>query len=185
MKSTLRNMVLSLGGISAAAAIALSVCYNATLIPRQQAGAAAAARAVEAVLPQFDNAPLQQEVIVDGCKVYPATMGGDFVGAAVETVTHDGFSGDISMIVGFDASGKVVDYAILSQSETPGLGAKAGEWFRDPRENRSVLGTDAALSLTKDGGSVDGITAATITSRAFVGAVNHARQVYINYKSQL
>lgn len=184
MKSTLRNMVLSLGGISAAAALALSLCYNATLEPRLRAEADAADKAIEAVLPPFDNSPAQQTVTIDGSKVYPALNGGKVVGAAVETVTHDGFSGDISMIVGFAADGRLTDYVILSQAETPGLGAKAGEWFRDPRGHRSVIGTAEELSLTKDGGSVDGITAATITSRAFVGAVNHARQVFLKYMSQ-
>lgn len=184
MKSTLKNMTLSLGGISAVAALALSLCYNATLEPRRQAAAEAADKAIEAVLPPFDNSPAQQAAEVDGCTVYPAVKDGKIVGAAVETVTPDGFSGDILIIVGFAAGGTLTDYVVLSQSETPGLGAKAAEWFRDPSGHRSVIGTTAELSLTKDGGSVDGITAATITSRAFVGAVNHARQVFLKYMSQ-
>lgn len=181
MKSTLRNMVLSLGGFSAASALALGLCYNATIEPRRQAESDAANRAIEAVLPAFDNSPAQEVVAFDESKLYPAYKDGQLVGAAVETVTHDGFSGDISLIVGFAADGKLVNYAIMSHAETPGLGAKAGDWFKDPQGNRSILGSDGELALAKDGGSVDGITAATITSRAFINAVNKARQIYINY----
>lgn len=181
MKSTLRNMVLSLGGFSALSALALGLCYNATLEPRLKAEADAANKAIEAVLPEFDNSPVVEVVNIDDCKIYPAYHGGKLVGAAIETVAHDGFSGDISLIVGFDADAALVDYAILSHAETPGLGAKVGEWFKDSLGGRSVIGTTGDLALTKDGGSVDGITAATITSRAFVNAVNHARHIYINY----
>jgi len=75
-----------------------------------------------------------------------------------------------------------VNYAVLQHAETPGLGAKMTEWFKDvSRPRQSVVGRDLSqgpLSVSKDGGDVDAITASTITSRAFMEAVNRAYAAY-------
>lgn len=105
---------------------------------------------------------------------------GQFLGAAVESSTM-GFGGDLKVLVGFDAVGKVLGYTILQHAETPGLGAKADKWFqKDGKGNIIGRSMDAAKPLTvnKDGGDVDAITASTITSRAFLKAVNQAYAVY-------
>ena len=65
--------------------------------------------------------------------------------------------------------GKILNYSVLQHAETPGLGAKMQEWFRADKNKQSVLGRtipDGGLKVTKDGGDVDAITAATISSRA-------------------
>ena len=85
------------------------------------------------------------------------------------------------MLVGFDAEGKVLGYTVLQHSETPGLGAKADKWFqKDGKGN--IIGRDLSdgkpLVVDKDGGDVDAITASTITTRAFLKAVNQAYAVY-------
>ena len=88
-----------------------------------------------------------------------------------------GFGGEIRVIVGFDTEGKLLNYSVLQHAETPGLGAKMQEWFRTDKNRQSVLGrnlSDGELKVTKDGGDVDAITASTITSRAFLNAVNRA-----------
>ena len=80
------------------------------------------------------------------------------------------------MLVGFDATGKILGYTILESSETPGLGMKAGDWFQKGGKG-CVIGlspADGDLTVTKDGGKVDAITASTITSRAFLKAINQA-----------
>ena len=85
------------------------------------------------------------------------------------------------MIVGFDAEGKLYNYSVLQHAETPGLGSKMQEWFRTEGTDRSVLGSDLSqgpLQVKKDGGTVDAITAATISSRAFLDAINRAYSAF-------
>jgi electron transport complex protein RnfG len=85
-------------------------------------------------------------------------------------------------MVGFDTGDKVVNYAVLSHAETPGLGSKMNDWFRDTaKPNQVVIGrnlSEGNLSVSKDGGQIDAITASTITSRAFLEAINKAYVVY-------
>lgn len=103
------------------------------------------------------------------------------LGAAVESITS-GFGGDLKVLVGFDTEGNILGYTILQHSETPGLGAKADKWFQKNGKG-NIIGMNLEknnLTVKKDGGDVDAITASTITSRAFLLAVN---QAYSAYKS--
>lgn len=103
------------------------------------------------------------------------------MGAAVESYSKKGFSGEIKVIVGFDTEGTLCNYSVLQHSETPGLGAKMQDWFRTDKNKQSVIGRKldgSGLKVTKDGGDVDAITAATISSRAFLDAVNRAYSAY-------
>ena len=103
---------------------------------------------------------------------------GKDLGAAVESTTG-GFGGDLKVLVGFDPEGKILGYTLLEQAETPGLGAKADKWFQKG-EKGDIIGKDPKepLTVSKDGGQVDAITASTITSRAFLLAVNNAYSAY-------
>ena len=103
---------------------------------------------------------------------------GKDLGAAVESTTM-GFGGDLKVLVGFDAEGNVLGYTLLEHAETPGLGAKADKWFQKG-EKGDIIGKSPAepLTVSKDGGQVDAITASTITSRAFLLAVNNAYSAY-------
>jgi electron transport complex protein RnfG len=102
--------------------------------------------------------------------------GGHIIGYAVEVVPS-GFDGEITMIVGFDTQYKITGISIISHTETAGLGAVAaannasGEAFRN-----QFVGKSGELAVTKDGGEVDAITGATITSRAVVEGVNAATE---------
>lgn len=100
------------------------------------------------------------------------------LGAAVESTTG-GFGGDLKVLVGFDTEGKIKGYTLLEHAETPGLGAKADKWFQKG-EKGDIIGKSPAepLTVSKDGGQVDAITASTITSRAFLLAVNNAYNAY-------
>lgn len=100
------------------------------------------------------------------------------LGAAVES-TSGGFGGDLKVLVGFDPEGKILGYTLLEHAETPGLGAKADKWFQKG-EKGDIIGKDPKepLTVSKDGGQVDAITASTITSRAFLLAVNNAYNAY-------
>lgn len=199
MKSTLRNMVLSLTGIAAVMGAALGVVHHYTEEPIAQAIERARFDALSSVLPSGDALEIGEakEITVPGdtrpVVVFPAEADGKFAGAAVETWTMDGFSGEIDVMVGFSADGKISGYKVLSHAETPGLGAKADEWFRledgnadgatgaSQKGRKSIIGTRHELTVSKDGGNIDGITAATITSRAFLQAVNRARNAFEIY----
>ena len=106
---------------------------------------------------------------------------GKDLGAAVESTTN-GFGGDLKVLVGFNPEGKILGYTILETAETPGLGAKADKWFQKGGKG-NIIGKDPKEPLdvkpVKGGkGDVDAITASTITTRAFLLAVNNAYKAY-------
>lgn len=192
MKSSLINMVVSLGIITVAAAALLSWIYTMTEQPIAEANQRNQVEAIQNVAPEFDNDPIAEatEVVPEGestaVKVFPARKDGKLVGAAVESYSNTAFSGTIRLIYGFDIDGNVMGYAVMEHAETPGLGAKMDEWFRTEGTPRSVIGLnalEAPLTVSKDGGQVDAITAATITSRAFLDALNRAAKAFGQVKA--
>lgn len=101
------------------------------------------------------------------------------LGVAIESTTM-GFGGELKVLVGFDVDGNITGYTILQHAETPGLGAKADKWFQEG-EKGDIIGKSPSkkpLVVKKDGGDVDAITASTITTRAFLKAVNQAYDAY-------
>lgn len=184
MKSTLRNMMLSLGAIASVAGLILGLMNDATADARALARTAARSEAIARVLPPFDNNPLGTADTAAGCTVYRATRNGSDAGYAVTATSPDGFGGPLTVMAGFDTAGTLTGYEILESTETPGLGSKAGEWFRNPSGHRSVLGSRGILAVTKDGGDIDAISGATITSRAFTDALNTARRAFETYRKR-
>ena len=177
-QSTLTNMLLSLTAIALVAAAALAALNAVTAAPIEAAQKAKVEQAISAVLPAFDRL---EDRSVDGttCHIgYDAE--GNMVGAAVEAGNDKGFGGHLQVMVGFDKEGTVYGYQILETHETPGLGAKAGEWFQKGSKG-DIIGrrpADATLTVKKDGGNVDAITGSTITSRAFLDVVNQAASIF-------
>ena len=176
-------MLLVLTGITAICVALLAYVNELTKEPIAQANAKTLSDAVKAVVPGFDNDPIAEKRVqmVDGVEyaVYPASKGGEFIGAAVESKAM-GFGGDLKVLVGFDAQGNIIDYSLLSHAETPGLGSKADAWFKKG-EKGDITGKnpgETPLTVTKDNGQIDAITASTITSRAFLNAVNLAYAAY-------
>ena len=172
LESTFKNMVLSLVIISVVAAGALAGVYILTEknIALQEAQKQQAA--ILAVLPEGCTVAEPEEV--EGLTIYKAFKDDQWIATAVET-SEVGFDGPQVIMVGLDADGSVLDYVVLKQTETPGLGAHIDHWFKDAIGNRSIIGKKAgALAVNKDGGEVDAITAATISSRAFLKAINKA-----------
>lgn len=173
-------MLLSLTAIALVAAAALAALNGVTKEPIAQAQQAKVEQAISAVLPAFDRL---EDRDVDGtlCHIgYDAE--GNFVGAAIESGNDKGFGGHLQLMVGFDKEGAVCGYQILETHETPGLGAKADQWFQKGAKGDIIGQTPAASALTvkKDGGTVDAISGSTITSRAFLGIVNDAAEVFSN-----
>ncbi len=179
-ESSLKNMLLALTAIALVAAAALAALNAVTAEPVAKAQQAKVEKAISAVLPAFDRL---EERTVDGTTCYVAfDQAGQMVGAAVSAGNDKGFGGHLQLMVGFDAEGTVSGYQILETHETPGLGAKADQWFqKDGKGN--VIGrkpVDGNLTVKKDGGDIDAITGSTITSRAFLGIINDAAAVFAN-----
>ena len=95
-------------------------------------------------------------------------------GTAVKITDPKGFGGALTVMVGLAQDGTILGYKVLESSETPGLGAKAQDWFQKGQKG-DIIGKQAGkLEVSKDGGEVDAITASTITSRAFLRCINAA-----------
>lgn len=186
LKSTLPNMLMSLAGICIIAGAALAAVNMFTMGPIAESKAAALQKAIQQVTPEFNNNPTDDQckgitAEGDSLVIFPARMDGKLVGVAVESFTKKGFGGEIKVIVGFDREGKLLNYSVLQHAETPGLGSKMEQWFRTEKNKQSIVGrnlSEGNLTVTKDGGNVDAITAATISSRAFLDAVNRAYSAY-------
>lgn len=189
LASTLPNMILSLVGICIVVASLLAILNSLTMEPIAQAKAKAKMDALGAVLPPFDNDPSAEgfPILLEGEKdslmIYPARSKGVKVGYAIESYTDKGFSGRIAVMIGINMQGRLVDFSVLESNETPGLGTRISEWYRDGRHAagiKDIRGLDLKqyypLRLDRDGGAIDGITAATISSRAFMDAINRAYQ---------
>lgn len=187
LESNFKNMFLSLFTICLVVAALLAQVNKMTAKPIAEAKAMKLVNAIREVVPPFDNDPVAEAYKMpdgqgDSLTVYPAKKGDEIVGFAVNSSSKNGFGGNIQIMVGFDTENKIVNYSVLQHSETPGLGSKMTQWFKDTtKPNQSIIGRDLSagqLKVSKDGGNVDAITASTITSRAFLEAVNKAYAVY-------
>lgn len=180
MKNILR-LTLTLTVICVVAGGLLASVDRLTRDPIAAALRAEKSAALATVLPECDNTPDTDTVVVSADNVdwtfYIARRAGETVGAAYVTSSSAGYGGNISLMVGLTATGTVHAIAILEQKETPGLGAKISEPdFRDQFKGRSIADTNWAVK--KDQGDIDQITAATISSRAVVQAIKTGLDVY-------
>lgn len=184
-------MFLSLSLICLTVAILLAQVNKMTAKPIADAKAMKLQNAISEVVPEFDNDPTAEAFMMptgegDSLLVYPAKKENQIVGYAINSFSNNGFSGNIEIMIGFDMAHKIVNYSVLQHGETPGLGSKMTAWFKDTtKPSQSVIGRDlsqGALAVSKDGGDVDAITASTITSRAFIEAVNRTYNVYLESK---
>ena len=177
-ESNLLNMLLVLTAISVVSAGVLALADRATAEPILKSRQEKKSSAVKIVLPQFEE--LRNDTIA-GLPCWMASdPEGKPVGVAVESFSDAGFSGHISIMVGFDSNGTITGYQILETHETPGLGAKADSWFQEDGKG-CVIGKNPGtepLKVAKDGGEVDAISGATITSRAFCEAINTAYKIF-------
>ncbi|WP_088339696.1 RnfABCDGE type electron transport complex subunit G [Robiginitalea sediminis] len=184
--STLANMVLVLLAITLAAGVTLGFVNQWTLEPKAAAQRARKLEALSSVLPEFNNQPVDQVVRLavgrDSIEYYPAYMDDTFVGAAVTGYSEKGYSGNVRIMVGFEPDGTILNIAVLEQKETPGLGTKMkGESFIRQFRGQNPSGFD--LRVEKDGGEVDALAGATISSRAFCEAALMAYEAYVDQQN--
>ena len=174
-ESTFKNMVLSLTLISLGASACLGYVYQMTKAPIELSILNKKLTAIKQVVPEFNNNPDAEMFKLptgegDSLEIYPAKKDSIIVGYAVNTNTNKGFSGNISLMAGFKPDGTIFNITVLEQKETPGLGTKMAEpLFKDQFNDKNP--SEFSLKVKKDGGPVDAITAATISSRAFCDAV--------------
>ena len=168
LESNFTNMVVVLFSVTLIASAAVGYVYSLTAGPIEAAKQAKQVNAIREVIPgEFDNDPnadVWKSQTADGGELefYPAKK--------------NGFGGKIWLMVGFNPDGSVANYSVLEHKETPGLGSKMDVWFTSNGKGNITGKTPGTqgLKVSKDGGDVDAITAATISSRAFLDAVNRA-----------
>ncbi len=187
MESTLKNMVLTLGVITLVASAAVGAVYALTKEPIEAAKRAKTTAALASVLPPFEGEPVADTVTVDGTQaiVYTAMKADSIVGYAVQSITTEGFGGEIKFMTGFDPGGSILKIEVLAHAETPGLGDKLESGKSDfsvQFEGRSP--GQMKMAVRKDGGEVDAITAATISSRACINAISHAWEAFLKVKGE-
>ena len=180
VKSSFKNMSLCLLAICLVCSALLAGVYVLTAEPIAAAAAAKNEAAIKEVLPEA-AVTIEEERTVDfeGAS-YSYNLAydelGNTVGCAIN-VAPVGFGGPIVIKVGFDVNGCICNTKVLSQAETPGLGAKCVEpAFSDQFKGWNPAEKD--LAVKKDGGDVDAITASTITSRAYADGLLLATKVF-------
>jgi electron transport complex protein RnfG len=132
----------------------------------------------------FDNDPSKDAVCIDGTEVFRCAKGGKTAGVALTTIGENAYSGTIKCLVGIQLDGTVTGFEIVQSAETPGLGSEASkcEW------RKQMIGKgpkDMNWSVKKDGGDVDAISGATITSRSVINCVTKAQEFVAKHGAEI
>jgi electron transport complex protein RnfG len=194
-ESTLKNMLLTLLVVTLVSSAAVGFIYSLTKEPIAAVRVQKINASLAEVIPTFDSIHTFK-VATDGDTLvfYETYYNGAPVGTAIETFDDNGYCGRIGIMVGFLPNGTINGVTVLAQKETPGLGAKMSDKQKEgagkpllsfgksstdakPVFTTQFLGKnpiDFKLAVKQDGGKVDAITASTISSRAFCGAVQRA-----------
>lgn len=187
LESSITNMVLVLVGVALITGGILAYVNHITEAPIKLQAEKTLADGIKAVMGGVQLSVAENDTIKQTIKGKEAVFvihktvdsNKQDLGVAVESTTGS-FGGDLKVLVGFDKDGNILGYTILQHAETPGLGAKADKWFQKDGKG-SIIGKNPNkdnLTVKKDGGDIDAITASTITSRAFLLAVTQAYNAY-------
>lgn len=184
-KSSFLNLVVTLTIVTLVASLSLGYVYEWTKEPIAQAQMAKQLKAIESVVSGYDNNPVLESYRLptpdgmDSLEFFPAKKNRELIGVAVKTKSSKGYNGDIWLMVGFNVKGEIQNIFVIEHKETPGLGSK----MTTPKFLQQFIGRDPAtknLKVKKDGGEVDAITGATISTRAFAEAVQVAYDTFKN-----
>ena len=188
-ESTFINMTLTLFVITLVAGLSLGYVNDLTLEPKAKAKLARKVNALKQVLSQFDNNPVEDVKMIkldnvkDSVEIYTGKNNDNYIGTAVVGSSEKGYSGLVKIMVGFNPDSTIQNIVVLEQKETPGLGTK----MKEPKFLDQFKGKNPAqfnLKPVKDGGDVDALTGATISTRAFGEATQMAYDVYIENQSE-
>lgn len=182
-ESTFLNMTITLFVITMVAGVSLGFINDLTKGPKAKAKLERKINALKEVLPEFNNNPVEDIILIkhesakDSVEIYPGKQDNNLTGTAVVGSTQNGYSGLIKIMVGFEPNGNIKNIVVLEQKETPGLGTK----MKDDKFIRQFRGKNPSefnVMPTKDGGEIDALTGATITTRAFGEATQMAYDVF-------
>lgn len=185
--SNFKNMFLALLAVTFVASAILGMVNEATKSAIIKADLEQQNLAIATILPSFAYLGSFYKALPAGEQdsllcVTAYAKDSSRVGTAIKSYSKKGFSGLVTVMVGFTNEGIVSGFKILEHKETPGLGSKMAVWFSDknkPRQN--VVGANpeiTSFTVVKDGGPIDAITAATISSRAFLESIRRAHAVW-------
>lgn len=183
-ESTFFNMVSSLVVVTLIASTALGYVYELTKGPIAEAKLAKKIKAIDQVVVEYDNNPVDEMYKIplvgseDSLEVYPAKKDGKIMASAIRTFSPKGYGGNVWLMVGLLPNGNIQNISVLEHKETPGLGTK----MNNTEFKNLFIGQNPSsfnLKVTKDGGDVDALAGATITSRAFGDAIQLAFDAYM------
>jgi electron transport complex protein RnfG len=188
LKSNLQNMVLVLVSVALICGGTLAYFNQLTKPAIDEQAEKALADGIKNVLDADDitvNNKSEKKRVVNGKEQTFVVYNTD-KGVAIQSTDPNAFSVNLTILVGFDTEGTIKGYTLLAHAETPGLGAKAADWFQKGQPG-SIVGLNPAetnLTVKNDGGEVSAITASTITSRAFLRAVQQAYLTFMEEKGK-
>lgn len=187
-EASLIKLVVVLTSIALVAGLALTGVYALAKGPIELSQRQKKEKALNDVLPGFEGTITDTVVNYEGedILVHKAiNKDGTLFGAGVETFTKKAFAGRFDLMVGFDADGVILNTEVIKAGETPGLGDKINKSKSDfAKQFNNQDPAQYKLQVTKDGGDVDAITAATISSRAYCDAVQRAYNVFKTVKEE-
>ena len=135
--------------------------------------------------PAFDNAPDKDAICIGPSTVYRGRKGNKVIGIAVEAIGEEAYSGTITILVGIRMSdGQLSGLKVLKTAETPGLGSlisKCG--FQQQMVGKTP--TDMNWTVVKDGGDVNQISGATISSRSLLRAIHKAQDIWKKHQTEI
>ena len=183
-ESTFLNMTITLFLITMVAGVSLGYINDITKGPKAKAKLERKVNALKQVLEEFNNNPVEEVKMLkshkakDSIEIYAGTFDDKPIGTAIIGSSDKGYSGLVKIMVGFNPDESIKNIVVLEQKETPGLGTKMkGDKFL--RQFRGKNPSEFNVMPTKDGGDVDALTGATITTRAFGEAVQLAHVVFL------
>jgi len=183
-ESTFFNMIIALFVITIVAGASLGFINDITKGPKAKAKLERKVNAIKQVLPEFNNNPVEDVIMLksdlakDSIEIYKGTYDDQPIGTAVIGSSEKGYSGLVKIMVGFNPDESIKNIVVLEQKETPGLGTKMkGDKFL--RQFRGKKPSEYNVMPTKDGGDVDALTGATITTRAFGEATQMAYDIFV------
>lgn len=189
MRKELVRPAVVLTSTAVAMALLLGLVHNMTLTPIEEAQNQKVLDAIALVTGEFDNDPFAEKMVIttpdkkDKFEMYPARFDGRLNAVAIKSYTNTGFGGRIELMTGFDVDGAIKTFKVIKSSETPGLGSKTDE----PKFKKQLEGfypEKQILKVKQDGGDVDAVTAATISSRAVLRAIERAFLAFHNFNSR-
>lgn len=190
---------VSLALIAGIAAGLLGWVYLVTEAPIAAALQEKTNAALRDVLPAFDNQPGEETIVIDDVTFYVGRNHGKIIGFAGETITSKGYNGNITVLAGLRPDGTLGTVLVTKQSETPGLGTVVCGRTRQKTLSGLIKGeketglppnpvldqfkgkpvAQAPWIVKKDGGTLDAVTGATISSRAVASAVSTIAETFM------